>query len=293
MTCWLSDFLPTLAELTGGVLPADIKLDGHSFAALLRRRSPTAVGLCRKPKQILCQNQDRKLYSTGNFYNTQADPFEKSPLDTSLSPEATSDWNLLRQAVKELWTNNTIIPQLSSEQKVWLRLFWVCDWFGASATFWNTVFRKIYLSPSGMHSWAVTKGINHVRWLFWILLRPLIFFQTQWLSFFAGILLGYFKKIWWDISHTTLGITALLCLQLACNGILISRMHCGQIFNAGLQATGGVSLFAIAAMMSRILLQAYSLKRLTVLSILNGIVLFGWQMVMIMEYLSEEDFRSF
>ena len=130
--------------------------------------------------------------------------------------------------------------------------------------------------------------------LFWILLRPLIFFQTQWLSFFAGILWGYFLRKSGGTSRIQLlGITALLCLQMACNGILISRMNCGQIFNAGLQATGGVSLFAIGAMMSRILLQAYSLKRLTVLSILNGIVLFGWQMVMMMEYRSEEDFLFF
>ena len=57
-----------------------------------------------------------------------------------------------------------------------------------------------------------------------------------------------------------------------------------------LQATR-VSLFAIGAAVSRIL-QAYSLKRLD-LSILNGIVLFGWQMVMTMEYLSEEDFLFF
>ena len=130
--------------------------------------------------------------------------------------------------------------------------------------------------------------------LFWILLRPLIFFQTQWLSFFAGILGGYFLRKSGGISRIQLlGLAALLCLQMACNGILISRMHCGQILNAGLQAAGGVSLFAIGAMMSRILLQAYSLKRLTVLSFLNGVVLFGWQMVMTMEYLSEEDFLFF
>ena len=130
--------------------------------------------------------------------------------------------------------------------------------------------------------------------LFWILFRPLIFFQTQWLSFFAGILGGYFLRKSGGISRIQLlGLAALLCLQMACNGILISRMHCGQILNAGLQAAGGVSLFAIGAMMSRILLQAYSLKRLTVLSFVNGIVLFGWQMVMTMEYLSEEDFLFF
>ena len=130
--------------------------------------------------------------------------------------------------------------------------------------------------------------------LFWILFRPLIFFQTQWLSFFAGILGGYFLRKSGGISRIQLlGLAALLCLQMACNGILISRMHCGQILNAGLQAAGGVSLFAIGAMISRILLQACSLKRLTVLSLLNGIVLFGWQMVMTMEYLSEEDFLFF
>ena len=130
--------------------------------------------------------------------------------------------------------------------------------------------------------------------LFWILIRPLLFFQTQWLSFFAGILRGYFlRKPDGPSRLQLLGLASLLWLQMACNGIVISRMHCGQIFNAGLQTAGGVSLFAIGAMMSRILLQAYSLKRLTVLSILNGIVLFGWQMVMMMEYLSEEDFLFF
>ena len=130
--------------------------------------------------------------------------------------------------------------------------------------------------------------------LFWILFRHLIFFQTQWLSFFAGILWGYFLRKAGGISRIQLlGLASLLCLQMACNGILISRMHCGQIFNAGLQTTGGVSLFAIGAMMSRILLQAYLLKRLTVLSFLNGVVLFVLQMVMTMEYLSEEDYLFF
>ena len=130
--------------------------------------------------------------------------------------------------------------------------------------------------------------------LFWILLRPLIFFQTQWLSFFAGILWGYFLRKSGGTSRIQiLGIASLLCLQMACNGILISRMHCGELLNLGLQTAGGVSLFAIGAMMSRILLQPYSLKRLTVLSFLYGIALFGWQMVLIREYLSEEDFLFF
>ena len=130
--------------------------------------------------------------------------------------------------------------------------------------------------------------------LFWILFRPLMFFQTQWLSFFAGILRGYFlRKPDGPSRLQLLGLASLLWLQMACNGIVISRMHCGQIFNAGLQTAGGVSLFAIGAMMSRVLLQPYSLKRLAVLSFLHGIVLFGWQQVLTMEYLSEEDFLFF
>lgn len=108
-----SDFLPTLAELTGGVLPADIKLDGHSFAALLREEghSTRQWAYAENRGRFFVKTQDRKLYSTGNFYNTQVDPFEKSPLNTlKLSTEATSDWNLLRLAIKELRTNNTITP---------------------------------------------------------------------------------------------------------------------------------------------------------------------------------------
>ena len=84
--------------------------------------------------------------------------------------------------------------------------------------------------------------------LFWILFRPLMFFQTQWFSFFAGILWGYFLRKSGGASRIQLlGLASLLCLQMSCNGILISRMHCGQIFNAGLQTAGGVSLFAIGA----------------------------------------------
>jgi len=37
------------------------------------------------------------------LFNTEADPFESSPLDTaSLSSEAASDWQSLKQAMTEL-----------------------------------------------------------------------------------------------------------------------------------------------------------------------------------------------
>jgi len=109
-----SDILPTLAELTGGALPADAKLDGHSFAALLRGEghSTRRWAYAEHRGRFFVKTQDRKLYSTGEFYNTEADPFEKSPLEpTTLSTDATSDWNLLKQAVKGLQTTNAPIAQ--------------------------------------------------------------------------------------------------------------------------------------------------------------------------------------
>ena len=109
-----SDILPTLVELTGGALPADAKLDGHSFAALLRGEghSTRRWAYAEHRGRFFVKTQDRKLYSTGEFYNTEADPFEKSPLEpTTLSTDATSDWNLLKQAVKGLQTTNAPIAQ--------------------------------------------------------------------------------------------------------------------------------------------------------------------------------------
>ncbi|MDB4809732.1 sulfatase-like hydrolase/transferase [bacterium] len=100
-----SDFLPTFTDLIGGQLPADTQLDGHSFASLLRGqdRSKRQWAYAEHRGRFFVKTRDRKLYSTGEFFNTSVDPFEKSPLDkSSLSLEAKSDWRRLKQAVAEL-----------------------------------------------------------------------------------------------------------------------------------------------------------------------------------------------
>jgi arylsulfatase A-like enzyme len=100
-----SDVLPTLTELTGGELPKGVKLDGHSFASLLRGqdRSTREWAYAERRGRFFVKTRDRKLYSTGEFFNTGVDPFEKSPLDTSsLSADAKSDWRRLKQAIAEL-----------------------------------------------------------------------------------------------------------------------------------------------------------------------------------------------
>ena len=101
----VSDILPTLTDLLDGVLPADAKLDGHSFADLLsgEGHSTREWAYAEHRGRFFVKTQKRKLYSTGEFYNTEADPFEKSPLDTAkLSKEATADWKLLRQAIETI-----------------------------------------------------------------------------------------------------------------------------------------------------------------------------------------------
>ena len=100
-----SDILPTLTELTAGALPADAKLDGHSFAPLLRGEGHSTRGwaFAEHRGRFFIKTHNMKLYSTGEFFNTEADPFEKSPLDTqSLTEDVKSEWRLLSQAIAEL-----------------------------------------------------------------------------------------------------------------------------------------------------------------------------------------------
>jgi arylsulfatase A-like enzyme len=84
-----TDFLPTLAEITGAALPAGGAIDGNSFAPQLR-------GQKGKPREwIYCyydprwanfkftryaQDKQYKLYYDGLFFDYRRDPLEKSPL---------------------------------------------------------------------------------------------------------------------------------------------------------------------------------------------------------------------
>lgn len=104
-----SDILPTLTDLTGGELPKHIRLDGHSFASLLRGegRSNRRWAYAESRGKFFVKTRHRKLYNTGKFFNTQNDPFEKTPLDTAnLTAQAATDWQLLKQAVAELESKN-------------------------------------------------------------------------------------------------------------------------------------------------------------------------------------------
>lgn len=91
-----TDFLPTLAEITGAKLPAGVTIDGHSFAAQLRRQKgqPREWIFCHYDPRWAnfkftryAQDKQYKLYSDGAFFDYRQDALEKSPLaQTSLTP---------------------------------------------------------------------------------------------------------------------------------------------------------------------------------------------------------------
>ena len=81
----LSDFLPTFAELAHAELPAGVPLDGHSFAAQLRgqpgpKRDWVYGGF---EGRSYVRGERFKLYASGELFDLDADPDEKSPLPTT------------------------------------------------------------------------------------------------------------------------------------------------------------------------------------------------------------------
>lgn len=77
-----SDFLPTIAELTGAAMPQDRVIDGRSFV-------PTLMGHEQNPRKWVYQewegkawirNKDWKLYLTGDLFDMKNDPFEERPI---------------------------------------------------------------------------------------------------------------------------------------------------------------------------------------------------------------------
>jgi arylsulfatase A-like enzyme len=91
-----TDFLPTLADITGAPLPAGVAVDGRSFAPQLRGQTgkPRDWIFCHYDPQWAnftparyAQDKQYKLYEDGRLYDYRQDPLEKSPLArTGLTP---------------------------------------------------------------------------------------------------------------------------------------------------------------------------------------------------------------
>ena len=88
-----SDLLPTFCELAGIRLPANLTIDGRSFADLLRGK-PGA----REPRQWIfnmygddriVRDERYKLYNDGRFYDLARDPDEHETLAQGAVAERT------------------------------------------------------------------------------------------------------------------------------------------------------------------------------------------------------------
>lgn len=91
-----TDILPTLTDIAGATVPAELKLDGHSFAPLLKAEefTPREWSYCwyqpQKGTRAQASQHVRtaryKLYSTGKLYDVFQDLPEQHPLDVAQLP---------------------------------------------------------------------------------------------------------------------------------------------------------------------------------------------------------------
>jgi arylsulfatase A len=104
-----SDFLPTICEAAGVLVPDKLDIDGKSFLPLISgnnqlTREPIYSWFKsnRKPfdVSIYARNQRYKLYDNGKFYDIKADPFETNSLDIEfLNHEVIRTHRLLKETI--------------------------------------------------------------------------------------------------------------------------------------------------------------------------------------------------
>lgn len=103
-----SDFYPTLAELAAAPLASDRRIDGRSFANVLRGASNNGrewVFVEFKGKSYV-KDARWKLYDDGRLLDLSSDPQEHQPLDVKhLQPESQRAYDRLQMAFKSVLDN--------------------------------------------------------------------------------------------------------------------------------------------------------------------------------------------
>jgi arylsulfatase A-like enzyme len=101
-----SDFLPTFAELAGAKLPEGVKIDGHSFAHVVKglagSRPPRQWIFSQYAATRIVRDHRFKLYSTGALYDVIEDPAEKNDLAASEDRPAASALQRLQSVLESL-----------------------------------------------------------------------------------------------------------------------------------------------------------------------------------------------
>jgi arylsulfatase A-like enzyme len=116
-----SDFLPTLSDLCGGTIPADVKLDGISMAA---RLTGTGSGVrqwsySESKNRFWVRTQQWKLLNTGEFFDVASDPQESNNLaGAELPAEAKAVKQRLEKSLATLGQQSTdAVRRVSGERK--------------------------------------------------------------------------------------------------------------------------------------------------------------------------------
>ncbi|MDA7889061.1 hypothetical protein N9004_02435 [Pirellulales bacterium] len=81
-------------------------------------------------------------------------------------------------------------------------------------------------------------------------------------------------------------ITLILLIQAPCTVLLISLIDCGHFINAILQGFGGMTFFTIGAFSYHWLPRKPLLSHIALGGLLGGLILFGWQNVLLHRYSS-------
>jgi arylsulfatase A-like enzyme len=104
-----TDFLPTIAAVTGAPLPPRVELDGRSFLPQLRgdRGTPREWVFCHYDpdwgnfsRSRFARDQRWKLYDDGRLFDVPADPLEERPVESgSEGPEASAARRKLQEVL--------------------------------------------------------------------------------------------------------------------------------------------------------------------------------------------------
>jgi arylsulfatase A-like enzyme len=98
-----TDILPTFLDMAGCKAPANVVLDGRSFASLVEGKAESYVPRPWIFSQLgevrVIRDRQYKLWSTGKFYDLKADPLEQSDLSGSTVTEHREAMTRLKAAL--------------------------------------------------------------------------------------------------------------------------------------------------------------------------------------------------
>lgn len=109
-----ADVLPTLVELAGATLPADLVIDGKSFAAVLTDHSDQSWTrpwtMTQYAQSRVVRDHRYKLYSSGKFFDLAVDPLERDPLPVPTAGHADAEAHRRLQSVLDSLPENARWP---------------------------------------------------------------------------------------------------------------------------------------------------------------------------------------